>query len=273
MWSIFRSPARISTTCGTTPPSLKRSARFSPAARWAATIPVSLPCSQMPPSHLKPNFFHVLGARVALGRDFTENDAIPQPAAAGNAPAAQPALPIIAILSNDLWKRRYGGDPNVLGRSIEIGGGGNAQIVGVLEPGFELLFPPRAGVERMPELWTALRANFATGGRNDVFLHLIGRLKPGASVKTAQAEEDRLAADLRKHFTIKETAGLFIRVEPMRQHLVEAVRPAILAIMGAVLFLLAIACANVANLLLVRAASRGRELAIRAALGGNRWDL
>ena len=210
---------------------------------------------------------------MALGRDFTENDAIPQPAAAGNAPAAQPALPIIAILSNDLWKRRYGGDPNVLGRSIEIGGGGNAQIVGVLEPGFELLFPPRAGVERMPELWTALRANFATGGRNDVFLHLIGRLKPGASVKTAQAEEDRLAADLRKHFTIKETAGLFIRVEPMRQHLVEAVRPAILAIMGAVLFLLAITCANVANLLLVRAASRGRELAIRAALGGNRWDL
>ena len=220
-----------------------------------------------------PNFFHILGARVALGRDFTENDAVPQPAAAGNAPAAQPALPIIAILSNNLWKRRYGGDPGVLGRSIEIGGGGTAQIVGVLEPGFEVLFPPRAGVERMPELWTALRANFATGGRNDVFLHVIGRLKPGATVETAQAEEDRFAADLRKHFTIKETAGLFIRVEPMRQHLVEAVRPAILAIMGAVLFLLLIACANVANLLLVRAASRGRELAVRAALGGSRWDL
>jgi len=224
-----------------------------------------------------PNFFHILGGRVALGRDFTENDAIPQPPAAGNvagnAQAAQPRLPIIAILSNDLWKRRYGSDPGVLGRSIEIGGGGTAQIVGVLEPGFEVLFPPRAGVERMPELWTALRANFATGGRNDVFLHVIGRLKPGATVETAQAEEDRFAADLRKHFTIKETAGLFIRVEPMRQHLVEAVRPAILAIMGAVLFLLLIACANVANLLLVRAASRGRELAVRAALGGSRWDL
>ena len=221
-----------------------------------------------------PNFLHLLGGHVVLGRDFTDNDAIPQaPPAAGNAPPAQPALPTIAILSNELWKRRYGGDAGVLGRSIDVDGGGKAQIVGVLEPGFELLFPPRAGVERMPELWTALRANFATGGRNDVFLHLIARLKPGASVETAQAEEDRFAADLRKRFVIRETSGFLIRVEPMRQHLVAAVRPAILAIMGAVVFLLLIACANVANLLLVRAASRGRELAVRAAMGGNRWDL
>jgi putative ABC transport system permease protein len=220
-----------------------------------------------------PSFLHILGAHVVLGRDFTENDATPQaPAAAGNA-AAPPALPIIAMLSNELWKRRYGGDPGVIGRSIELGGGGKAQIVGVLEPGFELLFPPASGVERMPELWTALRANFATGGRNDVFLRLIGRLKPGATVETAQAEENRFAADLRKRFVIRESSGFTIRVEPMRQHLVDAVRPAILAIMGAVLFLLLIACANVANLLLVRAASRGRELAVRAALGGGRWDL
>ncbi|HEX3745690.1 MAG TPA: ABC transporter permease [Bryobacteraceae bacterium] len=219
-----------------------------------------------------PNFFHILGARVILGRDFIAGDATPQaPPAAGA--AAPPRLPAIAILSYDLWKRRYGGDPGVIGRSIELGGGAQAQIVGVLEPEFELLFPPASGVERKPELWTALRANFATGGRNDVFLHLIGRLKPGASVETAQAEANRFAADLRKHFVIKETAGLYIRVEPMRQHLVDAVRPAILAIMGAVLFLLLIACANVANLLLIRAASRGRELAVRAALGGGRWDL
>jgi putative ABC transport system permease protein len=221
-----------------------------------------------------PNFIRLLGGRVTLGRDFTDNDAVPQaPAAAGAAPQTQPALPTMAILSNNLWKRRYGGDPNVLGRSIELDGGGKAQIVGVLEPGFELLFPPRAGVERLPELWTAIRLNFATAGRNDVFLHLIGRLKSGTSVKTAQAEEDRLAADLRKRFVIRETSGFLIRVEPMRQHLVAAARPAILAIMGAVMFLLLIACANVANLLLVRAASRGRELAVRAAMGGSRWDL
>ena len=221
-----------------------------------------------------PNFLRLLGGRVVLGRDFTDADAIPQAQAPpGSAAAAAPAPPIMAILSNQLWKRRYGGDPNVLGRSLDLDGGGKAQIVGVLEPGFELLFPPRAGVERLPDLWTALRANFAAGGRNDVFLHLVGRLKPGSSVDAAQAEEDRFAADLRKQFAIKETAGLFIRVEPMRQHLVAAVRPIILAIMGAVIFLLLIACANVANLLLVRAASRGRELAVRAAMGGSRWDL
>ncbi|MEI9975523.1 MAG: ABC transporter permease [Ignavibacteriota bacterium] len=220
-----------------------------------------------------PNLLPMLGGRIALGRGFTDADATPPPAAvAGNAAQGPPAA-AAAILSNDFWKRRYGGDPNAIGRSIDVDGGGKAQIVGVLEPGFELLFPPRAGIERKPELWTAIRANFAAGGRNDVFLRLVGRLKPGATVETAQVEEDRLASDLRKRFAIKETAGLYIRVEPMRQHLVAAVRPVILAIMGAVIFLLLIACANVANLLLVRAAARGRELAVRAAMGGNRWDL
>src|ERR1017187_1487432 len=118
-----------------------------------------------------------------------------------------------------------------------------------------------------------MRIDFATAGRNDVFLHAIGRLKPGATVATAQSEADRLAADLRRRFAIKETAGLYIRVEPMQQHLVADARPAILALMGAVLFLLLIACANVANLLLVRASTRGREMALPAALGGGRWDL
>ncbi|HUI56596.1 MAG TPA: ABC transporter permease [Bryobacteraceae bacterium] len=227
------------------------------------------------------NFLRILGARVVLGRDFIDADSTPPPPApppaAGVAAAAPPPpVPAMAILSDDLWKRRYGGDPRVIGRSIDFGGG-KAQIVGVLEPGFELLFPPRAGVERLPEIWTAFRINFAArgpnDGRNNVFLHLVGRLKPGATFATAQSEEDRFAADLRRRFSIKDTAGTYIRVEPMRQHIVAEVRPAILALMGAVIFLLLIACANVANLLLVRAGTRGRELAVRAALGGARWDL
>ena len=78
---------------------------------------------------------------------------------------------------------------------------------------------------------------------------------------------------MRRLYSIKNTAGFYFRVEPMQQHLVAEVRPAILALMGAVAFLLLIACANVANLLLVRAATRGRELAVRAALGGGRWAL
>jgi predicted permease len=223
------------------------------------------------------NFLRVLGARVVLGRDFNEADCVPPPAPPPPAPGAAPApppgppLPVMAILSDELWKRRYGGNPGVIGRSIDFGGG-KAQIVGVLEPGFELLFPPRAGVERLPEIWTAGRFDL-TQGRNDVFLHLIGRLKPGATLATAQSEADRFGAEMRRLYSIKNTAGFYFRVEPMQQHLVAEVRPAILALMGAVTFLLLIACANVANLLLVRAATRGRELAVRAALGGNRWAL
>jgi len=221
------------------------------------------------------NFLRVLGARVVLGRDFNEADCTPPPPApapgAAPAPPPGPPLPVMAILSDELWKRRYGGDRAVIGRSIDFGGG-MAQIVGVLEPGFELLFPPRAGVERLPEIWTAGRFDF-TQGRNNVFLHLIGRLKPGATLATAQAEADRFGEEMRRLYSIKNTAGFYFRVEPMQQHLVAEVRPAILALMGAVTFLLLIACANVANLLLVRAATRGRELAVRAALGGGRWAL
>src|ERR1035441_4931534 len=110
-----------------------------------------------------PNFLRLLGARVVLGRNFTDADATAPPAAAPGAAAAAPPVPpppAIAILSNQLWKRRYSSDPGVIGRSIDLGGG-KAQIVGVLEPGFELLFPPKSGVERLPELWTAMRIDFA----------------------------------------------------------------------------------------------------------------
>src|SRR5260221_1273391 len=104
-------------------------------------------------------------------------------------------------------------------------------------------------------------------------MHVIGRLQPGITIRRAQPAIGQVAADARKNFTTENTAGYAIRVEPMRQHLVAEVRPAILALMGAVIFLLLIACANVTNLLLVRASSRQRELAIRCAIGASTWDI
>ncbi len=225
------------------------------------------------------NFFRLLGGGVAYGRDFNDEDAVPNPPPP--APGAQQPgapgerLPVHAILSYEYFHRRFGGDPSVIGRSMSIAGpqAPTPIIVGVLQPHFQLYFPPDTQVLAAPDIWIANRLGYNAAQRNNVSIRAVGRLRPGVTSEQAQAESEKVAASERAQFPILGTADYHVRIEPMRQHMVAEARPAILALMGSVIFLLLVACANVANLLLVRASIRNRELAVRAALGANRWRL
>jgi predicted permease len=221
------------------------------------------------------NFFSLVGAKIVAGRDFVDSDGTPEPPPPPGAKPGEPPpnrLPLMAILSYEYFQRRYGGDPKIIGQKANKGPFA-PQIVGVLAPNFQLYFPPAADTEAVPEMWIANRRRYDNANRNSVSLHVIGRLRDGVTLERAQAASDLVAADLRKNFVILGTAGLVFRLEALPRHLVDEVRPAILSLMGAVIFLLLIACANVANLLLVRASLRQRELAIRTAIGANWWDL
>jgi putative ABC transport system permease protein len=221
------------------------------------------------------NYFQLVGAKIALGRDFNDEDGQPQPPppAAGAQAPTTPPLPIMAIISYEYFQRRFGTNPAALGQTLNKGKPFSPRIVGVLAPHFQIYFPPSSDLEAAPDIWLANRLGYDAAQRNGVSMRVIGRLRPGVTIERAQAAADQVAADARKNFPIEGTAGYAIRVEPMRRHLVSEVRPAILALMGAVIFLLLIACANVANLLLVRASLRQRELAIRSAIGAGWWDL
>jgi putative ABC transport system permease protein len=224
------------------------------------------------------NIFRTLGARVAVGRDFVADDDVPVgPPPGQGAVQVQPQAvlpPQTAILSHEFWQQQFGGDSAVVGRTFPLGNDGNtAQVVGVLAPRMELLWFEGSGIERRPEVFVTMRQNFAAGSRINHFLRVVGRLRAGATLASAQDEVNVLGSDLRERFPIKATAGSAWRVEPMHEYLVANTTQSLWTLLGAVTFVLLIACANVANLMLVRTSQRERELAIRSALGGQRGAL
>src|SRR5215213_6509360 len=175
------------------------------------------------------NFFQMMGGSIIAGRDFQESDGTPQAAppagAAGNAPPANapPPLPNNVILSNDYFQQRFGGDQSVIGKPLPVAAafGPPPIVVGVLAPGFELLFPPKANLEQFPSVWLAARIPYDVANRNNVQWRVIGRLKPGAAIAQAQAEAETIAQKIREENTIARTAGQYFQLVPMKQHLVD----------------------------------------------------
>jgi len=179
----------------------------------------------------------------------------------------------VAVISYGLWQRMFGGDSNILTRQVKINGR-DGTILGVMPDGFQ--FPP--GEIDPPELWTPLQINPANpGGRGSHFLYLLGRVKAGVSVSQARQELDQLTnaygekASPNTHLFHPKFHPLVS--SPLHDEVVGSVRPAMLALLGAVGFVLLIACGNVANLLLAKAEGRQKEISIRTAMGADNGAL
>jgi predicted permease len=203
-------------------------------------------------TEVKGNFFSTLGVQPALGRLFREGEDTPDG-------------PHVAILTNGYWRSDFGGDPNVIGRTIQLDNK-PVTIVGVLPRDFQF-------VPGNNPIWVPLHPGTdATTRRSLRWLNAFGRLAPGVTMKQAQAEMDGITAQLAREYPQYDNS-VFVAMRSLRYKIVGKIQPLLLILLGAVGFVLLVACANVANLMMTRSVGRRREFAIRTAIGASRGQL